>query len=311
MNQLSNIFPQRFKLFSILYLLFSIVSMVALSALNATAQDFEFVDFNSLPNKYLEQNKVSKDNIYSYVVDDKGHITDSTLTQVCLYVYNARGKMTGVEMKDNQFEKSFGFHSIIVYAYNNQDQVTKELHYDVKDNKTASLSYGREFGYDALNRHQTTYNYNKDTTTLNTLKKIYDEKNKLIEVRQNYNKGNFTLRNRLYYSVKGRLQKIEFFKENEKLDHGYIFDYDASTGARVISVDLGNSEISIFENKLYNEQGQEINVTSYGTKGFRDDAQKIEVVRKYTYNPDHTLYSEITENDGVIRSMIKHYYTKY
>lgn len=310
MYQVSNIFPKRFKLFSTIYLLFSVVSLVVLSTFNVKAQDFEIVDFNSLPNKYLEQNKVRKDNVYSYVVDDKGHITDSTLTQVCLYVYNAHGKMTGVEMKDNQFEKSFGFHSIIVYAYNNQDQVIKELHYDVKDSKTASLSFGREFGYDALNRHQSTFNYNKDTTTLNTLKKTYDEKNKLIEVRQNFNNGSFALRNRLYYSAKGRLQKIQFFKDIEKLDYTYVFEYDASTGARIISIDLENKGNSIFENKVYNDQGQEINVTSYGTKGFGDNAQKLEVVRKYTYNPDHTLYSQITENDGVIRSMTRHYYTK-
>ncbi|MES2426660.1 MAG: hypothetical protein V4560_06780 [Bacteroidota bacterium] len=268
-------------------------------------QEVEHIDFNEFPPEYIQPNKIIKEDIYQYNINKSK--VDSALSNTNLYLYNTDGYIVEQQKLDNKNALT----TKNTYTYNSFNKIAKESNYYVSAKKFGMEDLFYEFRYDSIGRVICTYYYNKDTTTLKIVQKVYANTGQLIKTIQKVNNSKFAIRNVLNYDRNGQLSQLDVFDEKGEISYSYLFDYNMPQNTKNVYI-LRDGEKHFEAVVKYNKNGQILTriTNSKSNTPDRSDTEAKNRVDKFIYNHDGTINTEMIYINGVVKAMYKHFYKK-
>lgn len=267
----------------------------------------------------IAKNNISTERIYEFTSLQKG--SDSTLAQ--LITYDSEGNITASESWSN---------GILLRKENFTYSAYKKIQRIIKEYFTLNEYWVSEFEYDSVGNEIREFIYDRDTTTLLTYARVYNDKNEITASYSALNNDSFKLEKEYSYED-DILIKIEIYGITEKIIGIYSYNVGADRNYKKATyVDLINKDENIEyifdnENRCVRTNALVVRPTVYLNRAVKVEmnghvdgnisktdirkTQKIKAqrVESLEYNPDGTLASIAERVDAGITKVRKYYYT--
>ncbi len=290
------------------FMKFIVLFWCVFSCTSAFAQEYTgVISYDYLPDKIIQLHKVKRQEVYEYTTNKKGK-TDSIFLFAENYIFDGNGNIVEVR----KVNKKNTLLSQDTYTYNKLNQLTEKI--SAVDNQ-ASNNFGFRipiinyvFSYDSLGRIVYTLTNSPGSSTVKTLKNVYDDFGRLVKVLLKVNKEEFVTQNLLFYDSKGILAKIDFIEDRRDRDHSYNFEYNPEQNTRTVTIQYGDN-IEFFEKIKYNNYKQIVTRTTTLEEDRRSvSTDKRQMIEKFIYNSNNTINSDIIYVDGTTSHFYKHFY---
>jgi hypothetical protein len=279
-------------------LLLSLLLLFCFNSLRGQEIINVFLGRDLLPDKYIEVNKITRQDVYEYRLNRKG-IADSAFVGATNFYYNNKHQLAE-EVFFNQ--QNFLFKKNI-YSFNVFGSVSKKISYSYakvhyfKDPITTS-----EFGYDSLGRMTDNIWYDLDTLNVYSQKREYDEHGDLHRILQKTNNQPYYVKNIASYDDDHNLTNIDYLYSQNKLDYSYVFKTDSTTnGDKILYITKNDKDVCVYR---FNKYQQFIEWSTYQTVGL----SKTTYTQKLIYNSDGTPYCYLFYINNKMEKMYKFYY---
>lgn len=262
------------------------------------------------PKQIINANKIIKEEVYLYTFNKKG-IKDSSLTNT--YYYDSIGDLIE-EKKAKTKNLNAPFFDASIIEYTNTYNSLGKLRRQIMNNQGLKMITIDEFEYDSSGNEINKYEYNKDTTRLTIERKIYNEKNQVIELQTKVDNFDFYISRKYYYSPGNDLIKTEALNAKGEIIYSYIYEYDKTIHKKTDYLENSEGRKKTDE-YFYNDDQQcvKVNRTFKSTAFISSEYTEYDSFNQTTeniYNPDKTLFESDVYLDGKKTQMIRHFYFK-
>jgi hypothetical protein len=257
--------------------------------------------FKENTKEIVRTNKILKEEVYIYTFNKKG-IKDSALA--VSYKYDTLGDL--LEQKAASLMAPIRMSKKFSYSYYPSGQLRRI----VEDNGNKITIH--EYEYDSVGNEIFKYEYDKDTTTLTTELKVFNEKKQVVQLLTRFNNGPYKLSRRYFYNGDGDLWRIEAVDHEEKLQYVDSYDYDKSLNKKISYLENTQGKNKVKE-YIYNKDQlclREIG-THKSVSGFSGGSMQYDMseeVIENIYAANKVVLESNVYLDGKKVQMVRHFY---
>jgi hypothetical protein len=279
-------------------LLLSLILLSCFTGLQAQDIINTFLGKDLLPDKYIQANKITRQDIYEYTLTRKG-IADSVFLGAINYYYNHDRRLA----EEVYFDRNNFLFKKNIYSFNIYGSVSKKVQHSYWQNKLIrERKETLEFGYDTAGRITEDVSYDSDTLFVTTQKREYNGNGDLYKISQKTNKDAYYITNLASYDNDHNLANIDYLSSQKRINYTYVFTTDfLPNGDKVLHLSKNNDEFCTYK---FNKYEQFIEWGSFKREGL----SKTTYVQKVTYSADGVPYAFIFYVNGKMKKMYKFYY---